>query len=165
MNSLTSSLLLSVLAVKFRMAIDRISPCYAGFIRDKHMDLGIYLMKYLCTVRIKIHNLKVILISFYFINYSSYHWWYVSQLIFPTSTSSITHCNLISALSTPLKRSLNKGLQSVKVPSSFNLQSLQLFSNISQCWPPSYLLIPSFPLDFKILHYHGSHSLSWLPLH
>lgn len=62
MNSLTSSLLLSVLAVKFRMAIDRISPCYATFIRDKHMDLGIYLMKYLCTVRIKIHNLKVILI-------------------------------------------------------------------------------------------------------
>lgn len=43
---------------------------------------------------------------------------------------------------------------------SFNLQSLQLFCNRSQCWPPSYLLIPSFPLDFKILHYHGSHILS-----
>ena len=62
MNFLISSLLLSVLAVKIRMALDRISPCYTGFIRDKHMDVGIYLMKHLCTVRIKIHYLKVILI-------------------------------------------------------------------------------------------------------
>lgn len=62
MNSLTSSLLLSVFTVKIRMAIDRILLCYTGFIRDKHMNLGIQLMKHLCTVRIKIHNLKVILI-------------------------------------------------------------------------------------------------------
>ena len=49
MNSLTSSLLLSVFTVKIRMAIDRILPCCTGFIRDKHMDLGIHLMKHLCS--------------------------------------------------------------------------------------------------------------------
>lgn len=62
MTSLTSSLLLPVLAVKITMAVDRISQCYTRFMGDKHMDLGLYLRKHLCTVRIKIHNLKAVFI-------------------------------------------------------------------------------------------------------
>ena len=73
MTSLTSPLLLPVLSVKTLSAIDRISQCYSGFMGERQMDWGYHLMKHLCTVRIKIHNLKEIFVFFVLYHNSPYH--------------------------------------------------------------------------------------------